>query len=134
MNTLSTRQIAFIVLREVHRGAYADTAIDRTLQKFKLSDHDRRLMTELVYGSVRRQRSLDAIIDQIADKKSQQQPRDLRCILHLGLYQLRYQQKNPRFRCCQYYCATGKRKWFPRVNWFCEWFFTPIYTSFRKDL
>lgn len=95
MNTLSTRQIAFTALREVHRGAYADTAVDRTLQKFKLSDHDRRLMTELVYGSVRRQRSLDAIIDQIADKKSQQQPRDLRCILHLGLYQLRYQQKIP---------------------------------------
>lgn len=35
-------------------------------------------------------RSLDAIIDQLAKKKSAQQPPDLRTILHLGLYQLQY--------------------------------------------
>lgn len=89
------RQLAFIALREVHKGAYADVALDRVLQKVKLPDHDRRLMTELVYGSVRRQRTLDTLIDQIATKKAQQQPPDLRTILHLGFYQLRYQQRIP---------------------------------------
>ena len=43
------RQVAFIALKEVHKGAYADVALDRVLQKFKLPDNDRRLMTELVY-------------------------------------------------------------------------------------
>lgn len=89
------RQIAFIALKEVHKGAYADVALDRALHQVKLPDHDRRLVTELLYGSVRRQRTLDAIIDQLATKKSQQQPKDLRTILHLGFYQLRYQERIP---------------------------------------
>lgn len=84
------RQLAFIALRSVYRGAFADVALDRALQGTQLSDPDRRLVTELVYGSVRRQRTLDALIDQLGKKKSSQQPPDLRVILHLGLYQLRY--------------------------------------------
>ncbi|WP_392535646.1 16S rRNA (cytosine(967)-C(5))-methyltransferase [Nostoc sp. C117] len=91
----NARQLAFFILRDVHKGAYADVALDRVLQKVNLGDSDRRLVTELVYGSVRRQRSLDALIDQLAQKKSHQQPKDLRTILHLGLYQLRYQQRIP---------------------------------------
>ncbi len=85
------RQIAFLALRDVHRrGAFADIALDRWLRQAKLSDADRRLATELVYGCVRRMRTLDALIDQLAKKKSNQQPPDLRTILHLGFYQLRY--------------------------------------------
>ncbi|PPS45396.1 16S rRNA (cytosine(967)-C(5))-methyltransferase [Chroococcidiopsis sp. TS-821] len=84
------RQLAFVALRSVQRGAYADVALDRVLRQNNLSSADRRLVTELVYGTVRRQRSLDALIDQLAKKTAQQQPPDLRIILHLGLYQLRY--------------------------------------------
>lgn len=91
----NSRQIAFIALKDVHKGAYVDVALDRVLQKSNLSDLDRRLVTELVYGSVRRQRTLDAIIDQLAKKKSHQQPTELRAILHLGFYQLRYQERIP---------------------------------------
>ncbi|MCC5661641.1 16S rRNA (cytosine(967)-C(5))-methyltransferase [Nostoc sp. XA010] len=89
------RQLAFIALRDVHKGAYADVALDRVLQKVSLADNDRRLLTELLYGSVRRQRTLDTLIDQLAKKKSHQQPQDLRTILHLGFYQLRYQERIP---------------------------------------
>jgi 16S rRNA (cytosine967-C5)-methyltransferase len=89
------RQLAFIALRDVHKGAYADVALDRVLQKVNLPDRDRGLVTELVYGSVRRQRTLDTLIDQFAKKKSYQQPQDLRTILHLGFYQLRYQERIP---------------------------------------
>ncbi|WP_353930644.1 16S rRNA (cytosine(967)-C(5))-methyltransferase [Okeanomitos corallinicola TIOX110] len=91
----NSRQLAYIALKEVHKGAYTDVALNRGLQKYQLPDNDRRLMTELVYGSVRRQRTLDAIIDQLATKPANQQPKDLRTILHLGLYQLRYQEKIP---------------------------------------
>lgn len=92
---LNARQLAFFALREIHKGAYADFALDRVLQKATLSENDRRLTTELVYGSARRQRTLDALIDQLATKKSHKQPPELRTILHLGLYQLRYQAKIP---------------------------------------
>ncbi len=91
----SSRQQAIIALRDVHKGAYADVALDRVLRKVDLPDNERRLVTELVYGSVRRQRTLDYIIDGLAKKKSHQQPLLLRCILHLGLYQLQFQERIP---------------------------------------
>ncbi len=92
--TSNSRQLAFLALRNVHRGAFADVAVDKVLHQTELSVVDRRLMTELVYGCVRRQRTLDALIDQLATKKTQQPP-DLRIALHLGLYQLRYLNQIP---------------------------------------
>ncbi len=90
------RQLAFIALRDIHRqGAFTDIALDRVLRTAQLNSADRRLVTELVYGSVRRQRSLDALIDQLGKKQAHQQPPELRTILHIGLYQLRYQQRIP---------------------------------------
>lgn len=89
------RQLAFLALRSVHRGAFADVALDKVLQNANLSNLDRGLLTELVYGSVRRQRTLDALIDQLAKKPASKQPNDLRTILHLGLYQLRYLSQIP---------------------------------------
>ncbi len=91
----TSRQLAFWVLRAVHRGAFADVALENALRQADQSLPDRRLLTELVYGSVRRQRTLDALIDQLAKKPAQQQPADLRTILHLGLYQLRYLNQIP---------------------------------------
>ncbi|NES89836.1 16S rRNA (cytosine(967)-C(5))-methyltransferase [Okeania sp. SIO2B9] len=90
------RQLAFIILQEVYRKeAFADFALDKHLRKNDLIDANRRLVTELVYGCVRRQRSLDAIIDRLAKKKSHQQHPDLRIILHIGLYQLSYLTQIP---------------------------------------
>lgn len=88
--SLSARSLAFQALRAVHGGAYADVALDRTLKTATLQGSDRRLATELVYGCVRRQRTLDALIDTFAQKPAAQQPPDLRTLFHLGLYQLRY--------------------------------------------
>ncbi|MBE9229733.1 16S rRNA (cytosine(967)-C(5))-methyltransferase [Phormidium sp. LEGE 05292] len=90
MNPQNPRQLAFLTLRDIHKGAYADVALDRFLRTSNLNDVNRRFATELVYGSVRRQRTLDTIIDQLGKKKANQQPSDIRTILHLGLYQLRY--------------------------------------------
>jgi 16S rRNA (cytosine967-C5)-methyltransferase len=112
------RQVAFIALKEVHKGAYADVALDRVLQKFKLPDNDRRLMTELVYGSVRRQRTLDAIIDQLGKKKAEQQPKDLRTILHLGFYQLRYQERIPVSAAVNTTVELAKENGFPGLTGF----------------
>lgn len=91
----NSRQLAFLALRSVHGGAFADVVLDRVLHQAKVNLMDRRLITELVYGSIRRQRTLDALIDQFAKKPAHQQPPDLRLILHLGLYQLRYLNQIP---------------------------------------
>ncbi|MGG6266096.1 16S rRNA (cytosine(967)-C(5))-methyltransferase [Leptolyngbya sp. AN03gr2] len=87
------RQLAFNALRAIHKGAFADVAVDQALQQSEISLLDRRLFTELVYGTIRRRRTLDALIDQFA-KKNTQAP-DLRLILQLGLYQLRYLDQIP---------------------------------------
>ncbi|MBE9129968.1 16S rRNA (cytosine(967)-C(5))-methyltransferase [Coleofasciculus sp. LEGE 07081] len=90
------RQLAFLALRNIHReGAFTDIALDRVLRTAQLQNVDRRLVTELVYGTVRRERTLDALINQLGKKKAHQQAPDFRTILHLGLYQLRYQQRIP---------------------------------------
>ncbi|MBD2329784.1 16S rRNA (cytosine(967)-C(5))-methyltransferase [Alkalinema sp. FACHB-956] len=92
----NARQLALLALKQVHQqSAYADFAIDRCLSRNPLDDRDRRLFTELVYGIVRRQRTLDAIIDRLAKKSATQQPLDLRLILQLGLYQLLFLQQIP---------------------------------------
>jgi len=70
-------------------------ALDRWLHKAKLAGGDRSLVTELVYGKVRRRRSLDKIIDMLAKKPASKQNPDLRIILHLGLYQLGYLSQIP---------------------------------------
>lgn len=90
VTTQNPRQLAFSALRTIQRGAFADVAVDRALQQTTLDGRDRRLFTELVYGCTRRQRSLDALITQLATKPATQQPPDLRLLLHLALYQLRY--------------------------------------------
>lgn len=90
------RQLAFLILRDVHRRQiFADAALDKYLRQTDFSDANRRLVTELVYGCVRRMRSLDAIIDKLAKKPSDKQPPDLRIILQIGLYQLRYLHQIP---------------------------------------
>ena len=90
------RQLAFLALRDVwKKGAYTDIALGRVLDNSNLASVDRGLVCELVYGIVRRRRSLDALIDQLGTKKAEQQPPDLRIILQLGLYQLRYLDQIP---------------------------------------
>ncbi|CAD0217994.1 MULTISPECIES: 16S rRNA (cytosine(967)-C(5))-methyltransferase [Planktothrix] len=90
------RQVAFLALRDINRrGGLADVVLDQWLRESDLSDINRRLTTELVYGCVRRRRSLDSLIDYLAPKKSHQQHPDIRTILHLGFYQICYLNQVP---------------------------------------
>ena len=90
------RQTAFLALQEIdRRDSYTDIALDRVLQKADLKSSDRGLVTELVYGIVRRQRTLDVLIEQFSQKPIEKQAPDLRRILQIGLYQLRYLDQIP---------------------------------------
>jgi 16S rRNA (cytosine967-C5)-methyltransferase len=92
---MNPRQLALFALKDLETGSYTDMVIDRLLSKFELSAVDRHLFTELVNGIVRRKRTLDAIIDQLAKQPAHRQPPDLRQLLRLGLYQLRYLDRIP---------------------------------------
>ncbi len=93
---IDARQGAFLALDFIYRQkAYTDIAIDRVLRSHKLNSADRGLLCQIVYGVVRYQRSLDTLISLLGKKKALEQPLNLRIILHIGLYQLRYLNQIP---------------------------------------
>lgn len=91
----NSRQFAFQALQRINKGAFADIALDQVLQKSNLDQRDRRLVTELVYGSIRQQRTLDAWIAQLSQKKKTRHPVNLQLILRLGFYQLCFLNQIP---------------------------------------
>ena len=96
MKRENPRQIAFLTLQAIDRHhTYTDVALDRILSQHDLATRDRSLVSQLVYGVISRERSLDALIDLLGKKKADRQPPKLRRILHLGLYQLRYLTQIP---------------------------------------
>ena len=93
---MDSRQLAFLTLQEIDRHqTYVDIAIDRALRNQTVEGKDRALVSELVYGIIRHERSLDALIDLLGKKKAAKQPPKLRRVFHLGLYQLRYADRVP---------------------------------------
>ena len=94
-----SRQLAFEALQNVYqKKAYTDIALQKIFTQASsenVSAVDRHLVSELVYGVIRRKRTLDSLINQLATKKASQQPLKLRIILQLGLYQLRFLDKIP---------------------------------------
>ena len=96
----NARTLAFRALKNIYqKKAYTDVALNRVIKseskQEEISQSERNFACELVYGIVRRQRTLDALIDRLGKKKAAQQPPDLRIILHLGMYQLRYLDRIP---------------------------------------
>ncbi len=93
---MDARTFALRVLREIEmKDAYADVALDRALGQVTLPDVERRLATELVYGTVRRKRTLDTLIEQLATRPAQKQHITVRILVRWGLYQLRYLDSIP---------------------------------------
>lgn len=91
---MEAREVAFKVLLDVEKGAYANLILDDYLRKYELSSLDRAFVTELVYNTIKHQLSLDWIIQQLVKKegKLEQGPRIL---LRLALYQLVFLDKIP---------------------------------------
>jgi len=86
----NARTLAFNALKLINKqNTYADVALDRILKPaVDVSKSDRSLVTELVYGITRRQRTLDALIAEFTGKPTDKQPPDLRLILQIGIYQI----------------------------------------------
>jgi 16S rRNA (cytosine967-C5)-methyltransferase len=92
--TNDPRSVALWALRQVVRGIHADNALEKAGNRATLSNLDRQLATELVYGAVRQQRTLNALIDRLL-RKPEKPTSDLRLLLQLGIYQLRYMDRIP---------------------------------------
>ena len=88
VTTANPRRAAFdILLRIEKERSYADILIDRELSRGLLKGPDRGLLTELVYGVLRRRGTLDHIINQFSKQHVEKLERAVLILLRLGLYQ-----------------------------------------------
>lgn len=83
------RRVAHHVLMRVARdGAFSDRALDVAFGRVQLSDADRALVTELVYGVLRQQQRIDFTIARLATRTLRKIHPDVLIALRLGVYQL----------------------------------------------
>jgi 16S rRNA (cytosine967-C5)-methyltransferase len=92
-DTATAREVAFSVLRRIEsEGAYANLVLGPELERSSLSTRDRGFVTELVYGTTRMRRACDYLVDRFTTRPVDD---DVRTVLRLGAYQLRFAQTPP---------------------------------------
>lgn len=93
---ISVREVALDALvKWEQEQAYSNLLINRTLEHSALNDKDRRLLTELVYGSIQRLNTLDWILDQLVKKGVSSLDIWVRQLLRMSIYQLIFLDRIP---------------------------------------
>lgn len=96
MNKKNPRQVALEILLNIEtEDSYADLLVDRELSSDAIQGPDRGLLTELVFGVLRRRGTLDHMIDSFASQKAAKLERIVVILLRLGLYQSFYLDRVP---------------------------------------
>jgi 16S rRNA (cytosine967-C5)-methyltransferase len=89
----TARALARDALLRIDQGdAYANLVVPSMLERSTLDDRDRRFVTELVYGTTRMRRALDA---SIAPHARRDLDPAVQAVLRLGTYQLLFAQVPP---------------------------------------
>ena len=89
------REVALLALYEIeYNGAYSNMAVKDALKKLEDS-RDKGLVTQLVYGVVRRKLTLDYIISKYSKVKIKKLSKYVLLILRMGVYQLYFTDKIP---------------------------------------
>ncbi|MFY9119700.1 MAG: 16S rRNA (cytosine(967)-C(5))-methyltransferase RsmB [Syntrophomonadaceae bacterium] len=96
----SVREVALLILHQINQqGAYANLALDKSLQRSSLPLHDRNLVTELVNGTVRMQKHLDWVLALFLQGSLEKQNPWFLNILRLSAYQLLFMDHIPAYAC-----------------------------------
>ncbi|MGO9137895.1 MAG: 16S rRNA (cytosine(967)-C(5))-methyltransferase RsmB [Syntrophales bacterium] len=99
MTMKTARHMAIEILNRVEEdGAYAEPLLDASfLAHPKTKPPDRRLITEIVYGTLRMRGHLDWIIERLYRGRFDSLELSIRNILRTGLYQLLFTERIPDF-------------------------------------
>ncbi len=81
---------ARVVERVVDEGAFSQHALRAELDRSGLVGADRALATELAYGTLTWRLAIDAALDQLLSRGLDSLPADVRSVLRVGTYQLRW--------------------------------------------
>ena len=82
------RRVALDALRRIDDGAFANLVVPQLLAGSAMDERDRAFVTELVYGTTRRRRSIDWVLARHVDRPLDALDVDVRNALRLGAYQL----------------------------------------------
>ena len=97
----SARGAALAVLGQVlDEGAYTNLAINKYLRNHELESMERRLFTELVYGTVKALGTIDWYLAQCVSRPLEQLDKNVLNILRLSAYQLLYLERIPAAAAC----------------------------------
>lgn len=93
---MNVRKTVFKALKKVTAdGAYSNIALDAQLKNSPLDERDKRFAANLFYGVLENERLLDYIISKLVTNKGTKIEKDVRLILRMGIYQLKYMDKVP---------------------------------------
>ena len=108
---MNARAVALKVIQDVTvRGAYANIALTKELAKQReLSGPDRRLVTELVYGTLKAQGMLDWALSHFLNRPLSKLTPVIRDILRMGVYQLLFLDRIPPSAACNEAVELAKR-------------------------
>lgn len=88
MTDRTPREVALEALVRVEDGAFANVLLPGVLRSSGMEQRERAQTTELVYGTLRRRRSLDALLEPVLDRDLDDLDPPVRAALRLGVYQL----------------------------------------------
>jgi len=98
---LDAREVALKIINDViHNHAYANIALAREINRQKLSDQDRRFITELVYGTIKAGATLDWMIGHYINRPLDKIAPVILNILRMGMYQMFFLSKIPVSAAC----------------------------------
>ena len=93
--TTTARDVALEIINKANsKGSYANLLLPKVLEKSHLTPRDKALATQLAYGTLRSQGTLDWLINRYAKKQKKIKPKVMD-ILRLGAYQVYYLDRIP---------------------------------------
>lgn len=88
---MKAREIALKVLCDIEdNNNYSNIAINKHFKNLEITNQDRGLATELIYGVVENKYYLDYIIDKLSKIKTQKLSTYVKILLRMGIYQIAF--------------------------------------------
>lgn len=92
------REIAVdTVVQVIEEKAYSNIVLNNNLRESGLSDKDKALVTELVYGTIKYKYTIDKILKCFLEKNFDKTDKYVLSLLRVSIYQLKYLDKIPEF-------------------------------------
>ncbi|MCR5665449.1 MAG: 16S rRNA (cytosine(967)-C(5))-methyltransferase RsmB [Eubacterium sp.] len=114
------RAIAYEAIYEImEQGEYSHLIIRAILDKYAyLSKQERAFFTRLTEGTIERSVELDYLIDQVSKTKVSKMKPQIRTIMRMGAYQLKYMDSVPDSAACNESVKLAKKKGFSSLSGF----------------